>query len=471
MAETPAVVDANEGPGKGDPYFLRAAQVAATGNFDYAIDMYIQGLQREPFNIEEHRKLREVGFHRKVAGGKPAGGMFGTKTPFKGKTPKEAMLNAEYLLAKDVGNITHMVNMAKSAAELNLAEVVMWIGPILQEANRTNKSPKVDLYTDLAALFAKVGDYARASQAAELARLLKPSDGALDNLVKQYAAQSTLKSGNYEKGGDFKESIKDRDQTKKLMEEENLSQSDDYRRKAVEAARADYERNPHEMQFIQKYAKALADTEDEASENLAIEVYTKAAAATKVYRFKMAAGDVRIKQLKRNLNLLKEAARQHPDDADLKGQIEKAIQDRAEFELGEFKERSDRFPTDLVIRYEYGRRLYETGHFDEAIGALQEAQNNPKYRVESLHLLGRAFMQQKMLPEALDTLKQSIEDYDMAMSGDTKSKGLHYWYGRALEDSGKVQAAIDIYSQVIRWEFNYLDTKKRLAELRGQLAG
>jgi tetratricopeptide (TPR) repeat protein len=467
---TDIATDPNEGPGKGKVYFDRAAAVAATGNFDYAIDMYIQGLFREPFNMDEHRKLREVGFHRKVAGGKPAGGLFGVKTPYKGKVPKEAMLNAEWLLAKDVGNMTHMLTIIRNAVLCSLRDVVIWMGPILQEANRTQKKPQLELYKELGEIFAKVNDFDRASQAAELARLLKPTDADLDAKVKEYAAQATMVRGNYDKNESFTGSIKDKDETKKLLQEENLAKSDDYRKRAVEEARLEYEKNPTEMQVISKYAKSLMEMDDEVHENIAIDMLRKAYETTKVYRFKVTMGDIRIKQFTRNARMLRDAVKQDPSDEDLRKQYEQLQKDRLAFELAEFKERSEHFPTDLIIRYEYGRRLYDSGHYDEAIGALQEAQNNPKFRVESLHLLGRAFMAQKMLPEALDTLKQSIDDYDLAMTGDNKSKGLHYWYGRALEESGKLQPAIDIYSQVVRWDFGYLDTKKRLTDLRARIA-
>src|SRR5436305_9293474 len=99
-----------EGPGKGRAFFDRAKTVAATGNFDYAIDMYIEGLNREPFNVEEMKNLREASFRRKLAGTKTGGGLLGAlgggpKLPYKGKTPKEAMLNNLFLLSRDVGNI------------------------------------------------------------------------------------------------------------------------------------------------------------------------------------------------------------------------------------------------------------------------------------------------------------------------------------------------------------------------------
>ncbi len=62
---------ANPGPDKGKAFFDRADQVAETGNWDFAIEMYLEGLRREPDNLQRgHQKLREVSLHRKVQGGK-----------------------------------------------------------------------------------------------------------------------------------------------------------------------------------------------------------------------------------------------------------------------------------------------------------------------------------------------------------------------------------------------------------------
>ena len=61
MAETETPENnITEGPGKGQAYFTRAHTVADTGNYDYAIDMFIQGLLREPTNMAEHAALRDI---------------------------------------------------------------------------------------------------------------------------------------------------------------------------------------------------------------------------------------------------------------------------------------------------------------------------------------------------------------------------------------------------------------------------
>jgi tetratricopeptide (TPR) repeat protein len=469
MTENATQPPSIEGPGKGKAFFDRAKTVAGTGNYDYAIDMYIEGLNREPFNIEEHKNLRDTALRRKVTGGKPAGGLLGPKLPYKGKTPKEAMLNAEFVLAKDVGHIPSMLTIFRNAIAAELNPVALWIGDMLLEANRTTKSPKFEIFTEMTDTYVKIKEYKKALEAIQHAIRMKPTSMELDAQAKDISAMDTLEKGNYDKGGGFQGSIKDKDMTKQLLEEENLNRSEEYRTKAVALARADYEAKPKEVQTIAKYSRALQDMDEEVSENIAIEMLTKAYAETQVYRFKADIGSIRIKQFSRNMRMLKDAIKANPTDAHLKEQLVQTAKDRLAFELVEFEERSDRFPTDMAIRYEYGVRLYESQKYDDAIVAFQQAQNSPKHRVDALHKLGRSFMAQHMIPEALDTLKKAIDDYELAATGDRTAKELYYWYARALEENGNTAEAIDIYSKIIRWEIGYRDARARLTNLRGQI--
>ena len=457
-----------EGPGKGKAFFDRAKTVAATGNYDYAIDMYIEGLNREPFNLDEHKALRDVGFRRKVSGGKAPGGLLKPKLPYKGKTAKESMLNAAWMVAKDVGNIPMMQQYLRNAVAGEYRDVALWIGPILREANRTNKSPKFEIYMEMVETYKKMEEYKLALEAIQAAILMKPNDMNLAAEAQAIAALEVLQKGKYDKGGDFKDSIKDKDSTKKLAEEENLNRSEEYRTKAVAQAKEDYEKNPTEVQVITKYAKALRDMDDEAHEAVAMDLLQKSFEETKVYRFKAAIGDIRMKQFRRKIEVLREKIKANPDDKAPVHELELLRKERLAYELKEFEERTEHMPTDMGIRFEYGLRLYETARYDDAIVALQQAQNNPKARVDALHLLGRSFMAQKMIPEAVDTLKKSLDEYDLAPSGDKKSKEIHYWYARALEENKNIAEAVDIYSKIIRWEIGYRDARARLNALRAQ---
>ena len=359
-----------------------------------------------------------------------------------------------------------MMAILRNADALKLVDVIMWIGPMIKEANRTNKQPKVEIFVELGDTYAKHDEFERACDALNSAFQLKPTDMELKSKADTYAAQATIKRGKYDKGGDFKASIKDVEKTKELLQEENLGKSEEYRLKLLTEAKAAYEANSKEMQVINKYSKALIDMETEEYENTAVEVLRKAYEETRIYRFKATIDDIQMRQRKRNMRIVKEAFKANPQDKDLLHQLEHLNKERIAFELKVFQERSEHMPTDMMVKYELGCRYYESKRFDEAIVAFQEAQSNPKHRVEALHLLGRSFLIQSMKPEAVETLKRAIDEYDLASTGDKKSKELHYWYARALEENKNIEEAKSVYSKVIQWEMGYLDARKRLDNLR-----
>jgi hypothetical protein len=106
----------------------------AGNDFDQVIDSLLKRLERDPEKIDLHRQLREVGLQRTAAGGKPAGGFLGPALPFAGKGPKEKMLNAEFVLAHDVGNIPAMMDLYRAAESASYVDVAEWIGQILRAA-------------------------------------------------------------------------------------------------------------------------------------------------------------------------------------------------------------------------------------------------------------------------------------------------------------------------------------------------
>ncbi|MEM6853880.1 MAG: hypothetical protein AAF593_05675, partial [Planctomycetota bacterium] len=60
-------------PRKARKFFDHAETVAEAKNYDYAIEMYINGLRHDPDNMTRHEELLDVAKRRKVGGGKKAG--------------------------------------------------------------------------------------------------------------------------------------------------------------------------------------------------------------------------------------------------------------------------------------------------------------------------------------------------------------------------------------------------------------
>src|SRR3954462_12404092 len=93
---------------KAAAFFAQGKKVSDTGNYDYAIEMYMQGLAIDPDAQDAHQALRDVSLRRKAQGGKPIGMLAALGLKRGTKDDKQDMLNAEKLLANDPGNTDHM---------------------------------------------------------------------------------------------------------------------------------------------------------------------------------------------------------------------------------------------------------------------------------------------------------------------------------------------------------------------------
>ncbi|MBV8781870.1 MAG: hypothetical protein JO353_10770, partial [Phycisphaerae bacterium] len=127
---------------KARAFYDRGVAVAGTGNWDFAIEMFLGALNIDPNSVETHKSLREVSMKRKASGGKPIG-MFGGGMALRRPTKddKQNMLNNEKLLANDPGNTDYMVGMLQGASRAGYRDTAMWMGPILLRANADSPKP------------------------------------------------------------------------------------------------------------------------------------------------------------------------------------------------------------------------------------------------------------------------------------------------------------------------------------------
>src|SRR3712207_5954107 len=85
-------------------YFRRAGDMAAEGLYEYAIDLFLDGLRDDPGNIEMHAALRDVALKRAAAGGADLPTLAKMKLRRPGADAVEDLINTEKLLAYDPAN-------------------------------------------------------------------------------------------------------------------------------------------------------------------------------------------------------------------------------------------------------------------------------------------------------------------------------------------------------------------------------
>lgn len=448
---------------KAQIFFDRAKTVADTGNFEYGIELYLQGLNIDPENTDAHQYIREISLKRKATGGKRSDiGMFEKMKLAKAtKDEKLNTLNAEKLLAYDPGNMDRMVNMFQCAIRAGYFDTAMWVGAVLMKANSDSAKPDFSKFITLKDGYKSMSRWKEATDACYWALKLKPDDMDLQKEVKDLSARHTMEIGKYGKAKSFRESIRDMDSQKRLLDEEKDYQSDDFLMRKVKEAEVEWQNNAEDLSLFSKYIDALQATENPEQENKAIEQLEQVYRKTNQFKWRQRVGIIKMTQLSRMERMMRADAQRDPE---MRKEYEQFARERAMTELQEYKLVVENYPTDTTARFEVARRLFALGQYQEAIPVFQHVRSDPKYRVRATILLGRAFLSSNYIDEAIDTLKAAVDEYPA--HGDERSKEMLYWYGRALEGKSDGASAIKQYSRVAQMDFNYLDVQERIKRLR-----
>jgi tetratricopeptide (TPR) repeat protein len=449
---------------KAKAFFDKAGTIAETKNFDYAIDMYIQGLRYAPDAvIEGHLPLAELALKRQESGSKKPSMMERVKR-LSGKTPLEQMLNAEYLFTKDPDHLPYAETMLKAAVAGGYNKTASWIANVIFQAANASKNPSAHTYILLKEAYKTLGQFDKAVVAIQRAAKLRPEDGELADEFKNLSAELTMARGKYDGEGDFRKSIKDRESQERLQSQAGVIKTEDYRVKAVEDARKKIAQNPDLPMNIFELADALAGLETDQAENDAIALLENTYKSRKDFSFKRRAGLLRIKQLKRKIKETKAALVTNPNDAESKTQLEQLSAQLNSTELEYYRLCVENYPTDLGLKYEYALRLVRNEQYNEAIPLFQEAQKDPRRKIAALNQIGICFSIKGWLADAIDVYTQAMESYEI--KDDAVGKELRYNLARAYEKQGDADKALDIYRKIAQSDFSYKDVSQRVDKLR-----
>jgi tetratricopeptide (TPR) repeat protein len=469
MAEAGASREIPEADRKKAAVFFKAGVAkAGAGQYDYAIDLYLDGLKLDPEATEAHQALREISLKRKASGGKDIGGMK-KMTMRYGKDPLTNMILAERFLAFDPGNTGRMVELMGNAVDAECIATVRWIGPILLRANLDSGKEEIGKFLALKDAYIAIGDWRHAVDAAQHALRMRPQDMDLAADVKNLSARHTMDAGRYGQGGSFRDSVRNSEEQQKLIDADRDIRTVDALTASILAAREEYKAEPNEPGKINKLVDQLVKTEQSEYENEAIEVLDDVYKRTGAFRWRLRVGQIKMQQLKRMERSLREDVAKNPKDEVAVKTYKEFLKDRAEEEYKEYALAAENYPTDLSYKYEMARRLILLGRQTEAIPLLQQATADAKIRVDGTIELGKAFLAAEYLDEAVDTLHGLTESYPG--TGDTKFKEIWYWYGRSLEARGDTADAIKCFSKVTMADFNYRDVQVRIKALRAKGKG
>jgi tetratricopeptide (TPR) repeat protein len=452
---------------KAQMFFQKAVGASASGNYDYAIELFLDGLAAAPDALEEgHLKLYETALERQKKGGKKPSMIEKVKKLHTKKMGVEQMLEAEYLFAKDPGHLSFIEGMLKGAAAAGLKKSAKWMADLAFGLNnQMGEKASWKSYLLIKDSYAMIGEYERAMIACQQASKLRPEDLDLADELKRLAAELTFARGKYDRTNNFRDSIKDRQSQEQRQAELSSYKSKDLRKEMVAHARKQLAGDPGLPKNIFHLAQVLSEMRDSASTKEAIELLEDAYKSKGDYSFMVRAGQIQMKHLKRKLRAVKAAYNAKKGDPVLKKKLLETSKAIAAYELKYYKDLIDNYPTDLRAKYEYGVRLMNKRDFDGAIPMLQEAQREPMHRVNAMSKVGLCFFYKGWFSDAADIFRQAIDSREI--KDDDTAKELRYNLARALEEQGKDSEALEIYRRIAQMDFGYKDVSARVDKLRG----
>jgi tetratricopeptide (TPR) repeat protein len=445
-------------------FFAKARTAAEQKQYDFAIDMYLDGLIRAPDALEEgHLPLCELGLQRRGKGGKRPSMMDRVKR-MRGRTPLEQMLNAEYLFVKDPDNLSYAEAMLKAAVDGGYRRTAHWVANLVFQTNNALEKPSLQTYLLLKDAYKSLGQYDKAVAACQRASRMRPESKELADEFKNLSAELTMSKGKYNKDGDFRQSIRDRETQAKLYAQDRVIKTQDYRASAVEDARQAYAGAPELPKSVFNLADALADLETEEAENEAIQLLEDAYVGRRDFSFKERAGLLTIRQIKRRLREAQAQLEAQPQEAGTNARVAELTAKLNETELEHYRLCVENYPTDLAHKYEYALRLMRNEQYNEAIPLFQEAQRDPRRRTSAMEKTGSCFFRKGWYADAVDVFTQAIEAYEI--KDDALAKELRYNLARAYEEQGRHDAALDLYRKIAQLDFGYKDVSTRVDRLR-----
>ncbi len=443
--------------------FTKGNEAAQRENFDYAIALFNQVLEKEPGFFECRKALRDAqfrkagdggsGFFKRMLSGAGSSPQVAKAKMAMSKNPAEALVIAEQILNGDPNSSAAHHLIVEAAQALDLPQT----GVLSLETLLKNSPKDKGLAIEFAeALAASGGDASRGEQILSDLLRARPGDGELSKALKNLSARKTMDKGGYsslEGGqGSYRDILKNKQEAISLEQEKRVVKAEDVAGRLIGEYEARLETEPKNLKLVRSLAElytqkkqfdralALYDRirNSEMGNDPSLE---RAIAETVVRRF-----DHQVEQLDASA----------PDHAEQSAKIQA---ERLDFQISECQKRVEKYPTDLAIRFEMGVLYFQAGKIGEAIPEFQKAQGNPHKRLPSMSYLAQCFGKRKMFDLAARTLQNAIKEKPVF---DDEKKDLIYNLGCVLEGMGKKEEAIEQFKQIYEMDAGYKDVSAKV---------
>ncbi|HXS69353.1 MAG TPA: tetratricopeptide repeat protein [Candidatus Polarisedimenticolia bacterium] len=431
-------------------------------NYDYAVDLLTQVLDKEPAFYDGRKALRQAQAKKSGGGGgffkKALSGVSSSPLVAKGqialrRNPTEALSIGEQILNGDPTSSSGHRLIADAAVALDMPRTAVMSYEMLHRNSPKDKNIAIQY----ANVLAETGEAQRAERILMDLQRAMPTDAELHQALKDLSARKTLTEGGYEGlasgQGSYRDILRNEKEAVALEQANRVQKDEGHAQNLLGEYLARFKTEPNNLKLIRNIAELYAEKKNF---DLAIQFYEKikateagAADATidaDIAKTKAKQFDYQIEQL----------------DATAPEYTEKVAQINAEkqgFRIVAAQKLVDKNPTDLSARFELGKLFFEAGKIGEAMAEFQKSKNNPNKKIASMNYLGQCFARRKMYPIAVTTFQDAIKDKPVF---DEEKKDLVYNLGTVFEAMDKKKESIEQFEQIYAVDIGYRDVQAKV---------
>jgi len=442
--------------------FTKGTEALQRDNFDYAIDLFNQILQKDP-ELYDCRKALRMAQLKKAGGG---GGMFkkmwsaASSQPLVGKgqlalrkDPAEALQIAEQILNSDPTNSGAHKLVVEAATAMEMPKTAVLSLEILAK-----NSPKdMDVAIKFATMLADSGEVSRGEKI--LADLYRdyPADQDLAHALKNLSARKTMRVGGYdalEDGkGSYRDILKDKEESVTLEQENRQVKSEDTAERLIQEYETRLKADPNNLKLLRDLAELYTQKEQfDRALNYYQQIKASSSSGSDA-SLDRGIAQATLRKLDHEMSKLDQNAADYPE------QLAKLQGEKQAYQLAECQKRSERYPTDLTIRFELGQLYFQAGKISEAIKEFQKAQGNPHKSIAAKNYLAQCFAKRGINDLAATTLQEAIKE---KLVFDEEKKELIYNLGCVFEKMAKKEDAIAQFKQIYAVDAGYKDVGEKM---------
>lgn len=434
-------------------------------NVGYAVQLLLPVVKAEPHFLDGRRKLRKAeaavkksaGGGKKFLGGLSAGGLSNLKVQGKvKKEPAAALPELEDLLAEDPYNAQLNGLLYEAAVALDMMETAAFALETIREGHPTDTK---NMHR-LAQHYMLVKEPEKAANIFQAILKVDNTDGEARKGVTNANAQASITRQGWGQRESVRDLLKNKEQSKSLEENSRKGMTSEQ----IDARLAEwgekYNEDPQNINVVKKIADLYEQKEDLPS---ALQWYEYAfglntadiALGSKVQHLRDRIEDTHFAALKADL----EANPDAPDAAQKRAEFDEMVNTRRLRQIANAKDRVEKNPTDLQLRFEYGSALLAAGQLSEAIAELQKAKNNPNIRNRATLMLARCYEQKGIYDLALRQLSEVAAEL---LGMDSTKKEVLYTKGLIHEKLNQKAEALESFKQIYEVDYGYLDVAQRV---------